>query len=927
MAAYTTSQAGNWSDQATWGGSGPPGNGDTATVAHNVTVDANTTVGTSPSDQTTLVLTVNNGITLTVAAGVTFIVRGNVNSGGNAGGGLVLSAGSILEFDASQAGTPATTYKWDAGRNFTGPAIVTANGTSGSHVTVRSNAGGGNGYFARGNGPVRWTCTYTDFLRIGDTTNNAIALGGATSSTDTFTSCTFDYCGRVNYGTTQPVSSGWDFTDCRWTNVTAINGVSGVPCPLRLNSATGTVTGSRVLLRCSFPNGTRPQLIGLSLDIDYCYFGSQWDSGANAAAWTGMDKCFIRSPIITGITNNGPVTNCYVFADGTLNNWHGFSPEGAMTAVSVAYDGIVFEGNGADANGDCIILRDRAGLSDTVSNCLVLPTDSGDALGTLVTTAGGIGTGAYDGEVSITHNTCPAGNQSALSLSEQGDGIAGHVPVFKSNLTWNSGQNAGSSIGAFHVCDTGNDQADRITPSGITHNCGYNLEAGSEGGGFDCNLSAAVGTGNISADPQFVDSTRNLASWAVTQGSVAATKTLKEADAMAYLAADPTLIDDLLAHVRGGFAPTNVALDGTAHDGGDIGAVAYTAGGDVTPPTLTARTIPAAGTTIVLTADEAITAGAGGNGGLTISASGGAVTATYASGDGTDTVTYNLSRTVYSGETVTCSYTQPGDGWEDGAGNDLATFADAAVTNDSTEPSPDVTPPTASDWAVATAGDEITATLSEAGCGPASGTGGFTLGGTAATVASWAISGTTLTLTLTGTVYQGETVTVSYDDATASEAIADAADNLLADIADAAVTNNSTATDTTPPTLTSPSAAPTGATTARLSIATDEGTGLWYAVVTASATAPDAGNVASGEDENGDPATWASESPTAVTGVGVKAFDVTGLTPGTWYGYIVQDDGATNRSTVAETGAFVLSAGVHGSIRCRFSIPRLRRRR
>lgn len=62
MASYTTSQAGNWSAQATWGGSGPPGNGDTATVNHNVTVDVNTTVGTSPASSGTTALTINPGL-------------------------------------------------------------------------------------------------------------------------------------------------------------------------------------------------------------------------------------------------------------------------------------------------------------------------------------------------------------------------------------------------------------------------------------------------------------------------------------------------------------------------------------------------------------------------------------------------------------------------------------------------------------------------------------------------------------------------------------------------------------------------------------------------------------------------------------------------------------------------------------------------
>jgi lysophospholipase L1-like esterase len=102
----------------------------------------------------------------------------------------------------------------------------------------------------------------------------------------------------------------------------------------------------------------------------------------------------------------------------------------------------------------------------------------------------------------------------------------------------------------------------------------------------------------------------------------------------------------------------------------------------------------------------------------------------------------------------------------------------------------DVVAPTLSDFATNTAGTEITATLSEAGCTPTSGSAGFTLSGTDATVASWAISGTTLTLTLTDTVYEGETVTLSYS--AASGGIEDAANNALANITNAAVTNNST---------------------------------------------------------------------------------------------------------------------------------------
>lgn len=50
MAVRTSSQAGNWSDTATWGGNPAPGDGDRAVIGHAVTIAAATsvTVGTSP---------------------------------------------------------------------------------------------------------------------------------------------------------------------------------------------------------------------------------------------------------------------------------------------------------------------------------------------------------------------------------------------------------------------------------------------------------------------------------------------------------------------------------------------------------------------------------------------------------------------------------------------------------------------------------------------------------------------------------------------------------------------------------------------------------------------------------------------------------------------------------------------------------------
>ncbi len=107
---------------------------------------------------------------------------------------------------------------------------------------------------------------------------------------------------------------------------------------------------------------------------------------------------------------------------------------------------------------------------------------------------------------------------------------------------------------------------------------------------------------------------------------------------------------------------------------------------DVTAPTFSSATVGTNGTTITIVFSEAVTFGAGGNGGLSLDATGGAASLTYSSGSGSDTLVYTASRTIKSTESfVDLTYTQPGNGIEDLAGNDLASFSGAPVTNNSTQ--------------------------------------------------------------------------------------------------------------------------------------------------------------------------------------------------------------------------------------------------
>ena len=109
---------------------------------------------------------------------------------------------------------------------------------------------------------------------------------------------------------------------------------------------------------------------------------------------------------------------------------------------------------------------------------------------------------------------------------------------------------------------------------------------------------------------------------------------------------------------------------------------------DETAPTLVSAIISGNGNNISISFDEEVTFGAGGNTGFTVTLSGGAATLTYSSGSGTDTLVYSISRTIQYDETGTIDYTQPTDGVEDLAGNDLVTFSGESITNNSAQGSP-----------------------------------------------------------------------------------------------------------------------------------------------------------------------------------------------------------------------------------------------
>ena len=107
---------------------------------------------------------------------------------------------------------------------------------------------------------------------------------------------------------------------------------------------------------------------------------------------------------------------------------------------------------------------------------------------------------------------------------------------------------------------------------------------------------------------------------------------------------------------------------------------------DTTPPELVSATIPSAGTTLVIVYDEAVSGAE--ETGWSITASGGAVTASSGTGTGTTTHTLTLSRTIDYGETITIDYEDGTGNLADAAANDLLDVADFDVDNNSTVNTP-----------------------------------------------------------------------------------------------------------------------------------------------------------------------------------------------------------------------------------------------
>ncbi len=580
MATIASVQSGGWSTPATWAGGTVPGNGDIAEIGHAITVDVNAAIGTSPEAGTDAV-TFTAAVTLTIAAGVQLTVCGDMTM--IHASNLQMDAGSILEFDASQAGSPSTThYELHLGTISWAQTHLVANGTAVNKCHVRSNASGGNASIALyptrlAHGQIQ--ATHVNFSNLGSSSQPSVGtLDPQNNSANRiyFDDCNFDNCGEVRLYTTVD----GDYLRFQRTTFTNSLATNNIYCSFAGNLA----TGERLIDNCVFDAVLR-LVPPTDLTITNCiiYEDPVYNS---AGTWALFSGNLLRKSGSSTSNVYGDMTDCFLLQAWAGSNSHGWAMRGEWP---VTFDGLAIQALGTGNAADMIQpINPSAARTYTIKNCILLPSVDDEWVGSFLSATS---CGANSTLV-IEHNTYVTGGSGTAETGVKvGEGYAGHAGMIgslKSNIAFYKTPNNGYKLQRMATSTV----QDIVAAADADYNCGHNLATG-ELKGYNAATtpptlwsSGTGGANDIDVNPGFVDATRNLATWddslggtGTTANAVAELLKLNDSDWNSNYS-----VANLLAYVRGGFAPTNSALDGTAHDGGDIGAVAYQAGS--TPPNL-----------------------------------------------------------------------------------------------------------------------------------------------------------------------------------------------------------------------------------------------------------------------------------------------------------------------------------------------------
>ena len=546
-ATYSSSQAGAWSDAATWGGQGVPGCNDQVTIRHLVQVDQSTEIGRSAGS---VDLQVAPGGRLSLNAGVTLSVLGKVRYGGtvrlDAGARFLMKApsGSVYDMEIL-SGAPSGTR-------------IEVRGASGNPGVVDLNAGDGVGVLAPTNIGSNGVLDFEwGIFRGGDASRpNRVSLRSG------------DHFRLVNSRVENSGGILQHVQIAAGSRVTVENttfvGTTGSES-LRLYRWDNPATPGTTVYRHSVFD-RRAWIEGADALIDGCFFadGTLTDAGA-----TVYPRVIKNSLIHRGNQDWMQITGDYIdnvhVETTSHHNPHGILVSNKSTGATIR--GNIFKYTGTGSEGDMISPRignNGRAIHLNVTQNLVLPNGNGSGpSGTLISLLGAPGWTA-----SVERNTYVVrGSAGGLAIAETYTGHAGMVTTANSNLAVGM-QGSGSVI---HQLST--PVSNYVTEARNNGFWGLSTPYAAAASAF----ASPPGAGDVSADPEFVDESRDLAAYDALLGGPGTIAHLMQMvarmnDAGFNPAYEPSAIR---AWIMDGWRPQNAAFRGAGRNGVDIGAVPF----------------------------------------------------------------------------------------------------------------------------------------------------------------------------------------------------------------------------------------------------------------------------------------------------------------------------------------------------------------
>lgn len=558
LTAYVTNAAGNWSTTTIWTPNGTPGDGDTVTISHAVTMDQNTTIGTSPAeDSGTWAIIVDSGVTLTIAANVTLTLRGDAK---HSNGRTIFSAGATLEFDSSQATDPTNqNYHWDLTDTINqSEANMEFNGTSGNHCTVQSNASGGTGYIDEGTIDAGLEAYFTDFTDINNPANNrgVSTYPNGSDMPNIFEDCTFDDgCGRIG-----PVNLLPNNVDCHYYRVNHQGDTGSGSC---IMTASGTLsTGTREIKDCYFKGSVNLNCRNATIHAET--YGNVFENGYSTAASTDFDV--FEDTLVYNATGGFTLYNdCdrIYWIMGQPSNPHLINLQDANN-TSFSIRDCVMELNETQTGdtGDLILATNGPDTLIVTGNVITLD-NAGKAWGTLCSCLGNAGQG-----FEFRHNTAPAG----IVVGETYNSHAGQIADYRSNLIWDVEEDNT----AVHITNiNGSPITDVLSADDADFNCIWQGSASP----YDTPMSGTPGTNDVDVDPMFINGGAKLEDWDAHLGGAGTFANAMTELGKLHLSGWNSSYNAkaALAWVRDQHKVQNTSLRDAGHDGATIGAMPFQA--------------------------------------------------------------------------------------------------------------------------------------------------------------------------------------------------------------------------------------------------------------------------------------------------------------------------------------------------------------